>query len=76
MELAAGEEPLESAVAILVTLVCTNNSDLGAVRHAEFEHNLPNMNLNGTFRHPQPAGNSFIRLAKAQELKNGLLPRR
>src|SRR5262245_22679258 len=60
----------------LVIPVRTNNSDLGAVRHAELAHDLPNMNLYGTFPHPQPACNSFIRLATAQQFKDGLLSRR
>src|SRR5262245_17814574 len=60
----------------LVTPVRTNNSDLSAVRHAELAHDLPNMNLYGTFPHPQPACNSFVRLATAHQFKDGLLSRR
>jgi len=57
----ADQEPSKSAIQLLVIfVVCTNNSDLGAVRHAEFAHNLPNMNLHGTFPQPQAACNSFI----------------
>jgi hypothetical protein len=45
--------------------VRANNSDLRAVRHAELAHDLPDMNFDRTFPHPQPARNNLVRVASA-----------
>jgi hypothetical protein len=54
--------------------VPANNSDLRAVRHTELAHDLPHMNFNGTFPHPQPARYNLVRVALAQEFEDHHLP--
>jgi hypothetical protein len=50
--------------------VRANNSDLRAVRHTELAHDLPDMNFDGTFTHPQPARYSLVRVASTQEFED------
>jgi hypothetical protein len=55
--------------------VRANNSDPRAVLHAELAHDLPHMNFDGTFAHPQLARYNFVRVASTQEFEDRLLPR-
>src|SRR5215831_2564696 len=39
------------------------------------KHDLPHMNFDGTFPHPQPARNGLVRVASTQEFEDRALPR-
>ena len=54
--------------------VRANNRDLRAVRQAELVQDLPHVNFDGAFLHPEPACNGLVRVAMAQEFQDSLLP--